>query len=96
MAALNLVAMGIIVSPNSIRSRILKDHGARPGRGAGAVVSPNSIRSRILKAAPAAPPPPQSPVSPNSIRSRILKDQVSHETPPSNLEFHPIRSVRGY
>ena len=63
------------VSPNSIRSRILKGKVEIRHRNVTAV-SPNSIRSRILKAKPKAfARASPSAVSPNSIRSRILKGE---------------------
>mgnify|MGYP000995357923 CR=1 FL=1 len=66
-----------LVSPTSIRSRILKETIPSTATKRNFIVSPTSIRSRILKGCWRPHCDDASGcVSPTSIRSRILKDNV--------------------
>ncbi len=83
-----------LVSPTSIRSRILKADPRQPGHHPGHDVSPTSIRSRILKAYRRAHlRRGDRMVSPTSIRSRILKVRRQRRPrPPSRVSPTSIRS----
>ena len=85
-----------LVSPTTIRSRILKGHVSQTAENIDRCFTHNDPFEDTESTGTLSTTPVYVNVSPTTIRSRILKEADCDKIVADIAGFHPQRSVRGY